>query len=192
MTDHDLPAPDDELDGHSIEELADYLDRGRAPRDPTIESSPGCRLALANMQRLRELSAGALQRRAEAEADRETAWIDRLLDTIRAEVRSGRDVPIAHPDPRLRLAMTEAAVRGIVRRAGDALGGVVMGRCTLEGDVDVPGAPVRVTVTAGLLYGESAETTADRLRAAIGTALARHTELSIESIDVHFDDVVLP
>lgn len=192
MTDHDLPLPDDDLDGHTIEELADYLDRGREPRDASIESSPGCRLALANMQRLRELSFGALQRRAEDEADRETAWIDRLLDTIRAEVRSGRDVPIAHPDPRLRLAMTEAAVRGVVRRAGDALREVVMGRCELDGDVDVPGAPVRVAVTAGLLYGAPAETTANRLRDAVASALARHTELTIESIDVRFDDVVLP
>lgn len=199
MTDHDLPRPDDDLplpdddlDGHTIEELADYLDHNREPRDPSIESSPGCRLALANMQRLRELSFGALQRRAEDEAGRETAWIDRLLDTIRAEVRSGRDVPIAHPDPRLRLAMTEAAVRGVVRRAGDALREVVMGRCELDGDVDVPGAPVRVAVTAGLLYGASAEATADRLRDAVATALARHTELTIESIDVRFDDVVLP
>ncbi len=191
MTAHDVPQPDD-LDGHTIEELADYLDRGRAPRDPAIESSPGCRLALANMQRLRELSVGALQRRAADQADRETAWIDRLLDTIRAEVRSGRDVPIAHPDPRLRLAMTEAAVRGVVRRAGDALGDVVMGRCELDGDVDVPGAPVRVSLTAGLLYGASADRAADRLRTAVATALAEHTELAIASIDVRFDDVVLP
>ncbi len=51
---------------------------------------------------------------------------------------------------------------------------------------------MRVAVTAGLLYGASAEATADRLRDAVATALARHTELTIESIDVRFDDVVLP
>lgn len=195
MSDDELPQPGpevDDLDGHTMEELADYLDRDRTPVDPSIESSPGCRLALSNMRRLRELSLGALEHRADAESDRETGWVDRLLDAIRSEVQSGRDVPVAHPDPRLRLALTEAAVRGIVRRAGDALDDVVMGRCTLVGDLEVPGAPIRVEVTAGLRYGRSADTTAERLRRAVRAALERHTELSVASIDVRFDDVFLP
>jgi hypothetical protein len=192
MSIDDLPVPDDDLDGHTIEELADYLDRDRTPVDPSIERSPGCRLALSNMQRLRELSADALQQRAADDAGRETGWVDRLLEAIRAEVRSGRDVPVSHPDPRLRLALTEAAVRGIVRRAGDAMRTVVMGRCTLDGDVGTPGAPVRVDITAGLLYGAAADETADELRRAVRAALGRHTELRVETIDVHFDDVFLP
>lgn len=192
MTIDDDAVPEDDLDGHTMEELADYLDRGRTPRDPDIEGSAACRLALTNMERLRELSMGALQRRADAEPDRDTGWVDRLLDAIRSEVRSGRDVPIAHPDPHLRLAMTEAAVRGLVRRAGDTMGGVVMGRCTLDGDVATVGAPIRVGVTAGLVYGENADETAERLRATIAAVLARHTELSVVSIDVVFDDVYLP
>lgn len=182
----------DDLDGHTIEELAEYLDRGRTPVDPSIERSAGCRLALSNMQRLRELSADALLRRADDDADRETGWIDRLLDAIRSEVRSGRDVPVPHPDPRLRLAVTEAAVRGIVRRAGDGMRTVLMGRCTLDGDIGTPGAPVRVDITAGLLYGASADETADELRAVVQRALERHTALRIDSIDVHFDDVFRP
>lgn len=187
-----IPVPDEDLDGHTIEELADYLDRGRTPRDASIEGSASCRLALSNMERLRELSLGAMQQRADAEPDRETDWIDRLLEAIRSEVRPGRDVPVAHPDPRLRLAMTEAAVRGLVRRAGDTMGDVVMGSCTLEGDLDEPGAPVRVGVTAGLAYGAAAETIAERLRARIADVLARHTELTVTSIDIVFDDVYLP
>lgn len=106
----DVLVPEDDLDGHTMEELAEYLDRGRSPRDPSIERSASCRLALSNVERLRELSLGALQHRADAEPDRETDWVDRLLATIRSEVRLGRDVPVPHPDPRLRLAMTEAAV----------------------------------------------------------------------------------
>ena len=51
MSDDDqtLPAdvrPDDDLDGHTFDELAEYLDRDRTPRDPDIESSAACRLAL--------------------------------------------------------------------------------------------------------------------------------------------------
>lgn len=192
MTDDDLPVPDDDLDGHTMEELADYLDRGRTPVDPSIEGSAACRLAMAGMQRLRELSVGALERRADAERDRESGWVDRLLDAIRAEVRPGRDVPVAHPDPRLRLALTEAAVRGLVRRAGDTMGGVVMGRCVLEGDLEQPGATVRIDVTAGLAYGEPAEPTAERLRRAVAEIVERHTGLVVEAVDVRFDDVYLP
>lgn len=192
MTDDDLPVPDDDLDGHTMEELADYLDRGRTPVDPSIEGSAACRLAMAGMQRLRELSVGALERRADSERDRESGWVDRLLDAIRAEVRPGRDVPVAHPDPRLRLALTEAAVRGLVRRAGDTMGGVVMGRCVLEGDLEQPGATVRIDVTAGLAYGEPAEPTAERLRRAVAEIVERHTGLVVEAVDVRFDDVYLP
>ena len=36
----------EDLDGHTIEELSDYLDAGRTPVDASIEGSPGCRIAL--------------------------------------------------------------------------------------------------------------------------------------------------
>lgn len=197
MSDDDqtLPAdvlPDADLDGHTFDELAEYLDRGRTPRDPDIESSAACRLALSNMQRLRELSVDAMQRRADADPDRENVWIDGLLTTIRAEITSGRDVPVSHPDPRLRLVLTEAAVRNLIRRAGDTTGGIVMGRCTLTGDVSTPGTPITVDLTAAIAYGQVAEQTADRLRRRVVDVLTRHTELVIEQIDVRFDDVYVP
>lgn len=193
MTNDDAAVPEDDLvDGHTMEELGAYLDRGRIPRDASIENSPACRLALSGMQRLRELSWDAMQHRAEDDPDRDSAWISGLLDTIRAEVRSGRDIPVEHPDPRLRLTMTEAAVRGLVRRAGDTMGGVVMGRCTLDGDVAEPGTPIRVEVTASIAYGLPTDATADRLRARIAEVLARHTEIVIDRIDVVFDDVHVP
>jgi hypothetical protein len=186
--------PEDDLDGHTMDELAEYLDRGRTPRDPDIESSAACRLALSNMHRLRELSVGAMQRRADTDTDpdRETRWIDGLLATIRAETTSGRDVPVSHPDPRLRLTLTEAAVRNLVRRAGDTTGGIVMGRCTLTGDVSTPGTPITVDLTAAIAYGQVAEETAVRLRRRVADVLTRHTELVIERIDVTFDDVYVP
>lgn len=192
MTFDDAPVPEDDLDGHTMEELGAYLDRGRTPRDPAIEASPACRLALSGMQRLREMSWDAMQRRADAEPDRDSVWISGLLETIRSEVRAGRDVPVAHPDPVLRLTITEAAVRGLVRRTGDTMGGVVMGRCTLDGELGVPGAPIRVEVTASIAYGLVADQTAERLRARIEDALARHTDLRIDRIDVVFDDVHVP
>lgn len=193
MTNDDAAVPEDDLvDGHTMEELGAYLDRGRVPRDASIENSPACRLALSGMQRLRELSWDAMQYRAEDDPDRDSAWISGLLDTIRNEVRSGRDVPVEHPDPRLRLTMTEAAVRGLVRRAGDTMGGVVMGRCTLDGDLAESGTPIRVEVTASIAYGLPADVTANRLRDRIAEVLSRHTEIVIDRIDVVFDDVHVP
>lgn len=188
MSDHDA-VPDDALDGHTMDELVDYLDRGRTPYDASIERSAACRLALDGMRRLSELSASSLRRQADLDPGRDEGWISGLLDTIKSEIRSGRDVPISHPDSALRLALTEAAVRGLIRRAGDTMGGVIMGRCTLEGDIGTPGAPVRVVVTCSLEFGEPVDEVATRLRRRIGTALATHTELLIEEIDVIVDDV---
>lgn len=186
-----VPA-DDDLDGHTMEELGDYLDRGRTPYDPSIENSAACRLALTNMARVQELSWSALERESQLDPDRDDAWITGLLDTIKTEIKSGRDVPIAHPDPTLRLALTEAAVRGMIRRAGDTMGGVVMGRCVLDGDVTTPGRPIRVDVTASIEFGLSVQATADQLRVRIAAALDEHTELDVVGIDVTIDDVYPP
>ncbi|PPG18151.1 hypothetical protein C5D36_02575 [Rathayibacter sp. AY1C6] len=188
MTD-DAAVPEDDLDGHTLEELGEYLDGGREPRDPSIENSAACRLALANLTRLTELSARALRQEADREPDRDEVWIAGLLDAIRSEVRSGRDIPVRHPDPTLRLALTEAAVRGMIRRAGDTMGGVIMGRCTLDGDVSAPGAVVRIDVTCALEFGLPVAVAADRLRERIRYALERHTELTVGAIDVTVDDV---
>ena len=37
----------DDLDGHTIDELADYLDAGMQPADPSIDDSAACQNALA-------------------------------------------------------------------------------------------------------------------------------------------------
>lgn len=189
MTFDATSVPEDDLDGHTMEELGDYLDRGRTPYDPSIETSAACRLALVGMTRMQELARTALEHESGRDPARDDAWISGLLDTIKTEIRSGRDIPVRHPNPVLRLALTEAAVRGVIRRAGDTMGGVIMGRCVLDGDVTTPGAPIRIDVTAGLEYGMSVAETADRLRERITRALAEHTELVIGQIDVTIDDV---
>ncbi len=189
MTDENRAMPAAELDGHTMEELGDYLDRGRTPYDPSIENSAACRLALASLTRIHELAGDGLAREAERAPDRDEKWIAGLLDTIKEEIVSGRDIPVGHPDPILRLALTEASVRSLIRRAGDTAGGVIMGRCTLDGDVTTPGEPIRVEVTASIEYGLSAHATADRLRLRIRRTLEQHTELAVSDIDVLIDDV---
>lgn len=195
MTEDDDMTPDPDetevetIDGHTLDRLADYLAAGREPADPTIESSAACRLYLAALTRLQEQSWAALTREAECEPDRDEVWIDGLLTSIRSEVRSGRDIPVSDPDSRSELSVTEGAVKGIIRGAVDAVGGVILGRCTLEGDVTEPGAPIAVDVTAAAAHDQDLRALADRLRDMVRSELERHTELVITSIDVTIDDV---
>jgi hypothetical protein len=184
--------PEQTVDGYSVERLSDYLDSGRTPRDPGIEGSAACRLYLISLAQVHDLSRASLAHEATREPDRDGRWISSLLESIRREVVGGREIPIGHPDAGLDLRMTEAAARGLVRRTGDADGGVVLGATAFTGDVTTPGAPVTVEVTAAVRYGDDMRVVADALRARIVETLTRHTHLTITAVDIVIDDVFLP
>jgi len=195
MTPIDDSAPLDAaelVDGVPVDELADYLDRGRTPRDPRIEGSAECRLYLQALDRVTRLSHASLEREAEREPDRDDTWITGLLETIRHEVVGGRDIPVGHPDPATKLSVTEAAARGLVRRAGDDVDGVLLSSTSFDGDVDTAGAPVVVRVTAAVRYGLDLNAVADQLRDRVAATLGLHTELAVTAVDVTVDDVWLP
>ncbi len=189
---HDPPPtswePED-LDGHTIEELSAYLDSGRSPADPSIDSSPGCQLALASLQRLRRLAGSLLETQATSEPEPEESWVAGIVRNISREARAGRTIPIAHPDAAADLGITEGSVRGLIRAAGDTIDGLIIGRCRLEGDVTTPGTPITVTVDATVGWGASIPETTARLRAAIADSLARHTDLDVAAIDITVTDV---
>ncbi len=177
-----------DLDGHTMDELIDYLDAGRVPVDPSIEESPGCRIALDSLARLHDLGPALLDEEILAEPPVDEGWVRQVVANIALDSRAGRRIPVvvAEPDD---VAMTEGAVRGLVRAAEAAVPGTLIGRCRLDGDVTAPGAPVRVEIEASVPYGEPIATVADRLRAAVGAALERHTELVVTAIDVVVHDV---
>lgn len=179
----------DLIDGRTIEELADYVAAGRTPADPAIDSSPASRQAMANLARLTELTDAGLLRQAREEPSRDDAWITSLLGSIRLELDEGRDIPVSHPDPELRLTLSESAVRGLIRRLGDTAGGIVVGRCSLHGDVSIPGALIRIELTCAIRFGLSIGRTLDVVRAHILDGIARHTELVVDAIDITVDDV---
>lgn len=187
----DDAAPADDLDGHTIDELSAYLDAGEMPPNPSIDNSPGCRIALKAMRRLRELSQDLMEDDARREPQRDDSWVGGILDVISREARAGRDIPVQHPSPSARLAITEGAVRGMIRAAGDAVGGVIIGRCRLDGDVTVPGEGISIRVDASVFWGERIPEAVDRVRQAIYTELLRHTELNVTAIDVTIHDVHL-
>ncbi|WP_221585186.1 hypothetical protein [Microbacterium sp. G2-8] len=194
-SDHRDPRPDplrfekEDLDGHTLEELTDYLEAGRSPVDRSIEESAGCRIALDALERLHGLSADLQAHDTAAEPAADDAWVHRILEGIALDVRSGRRIPIGEPTADADLAITEGALRGVIRAAERAVPGVVIGRCRLDGDVEAVGAPVRIRVDASVPYGQPLPDAARALRDAISRDLAAHVDLDITAVDITIHDI---
>ncbi|GAA1597530.1 Asp23/Gls24 family envelope stress response protein [Leucobacter chromiireducens] len=179
----------EDLDGHTIEELSDYLDAGRTPTDPSIEASPGCRIALDALGRLRDLTPELLAFDTAGEPEPEETWVQRILSGIALDAHAGRRIPLTAPTPDVDLGITEGAVRGMIRAAEATVPGVVIGKCRFEGDVTVLGEPVRVHVEVSVPYGVPIPDIAERLRTEISARLDAHTTLSVDGIDITVRDV---
>lgn len=198
MNEHDTPdstrlqMEPEALDGHTIEELSDYLEAGRAPADPSIDGSPGCRIALDALERLRALSPELLTADSEAEPVPDESWVQGILAGITFDAHAGRRIPITTPSPEANLGITEGAVRGVIRAAESAVPGVLVGKCRFDGDVTVPGEPVLVRVDISVQYGEPIPDLAERLRREISARLATHTTLNVTGIDISVRDIQPP
>lgn len=175
--------------GHTFEELSDYLDRDRTPADPSIDGSPDCQIALKGMRRLRHAHRALLEEDVRRDVERGDGWVSSILAHISLEARAGRDIPIEHPSPTARLVVTEGAVRGILRAAGDSLPDIIVGRCRLDGDVTVPGTPITVRIDASIREGENIPATAAALRSALYAALREHTDLNVVTVDITIRDL---
>ena len=164
----------DALDGHTIAELADYLDAGMVPADPSIDDSPACQNALAALARVRTLSLGALDDEAAAEEPPDERWVQSLMANISLEARAGRSIPLTPAAPTEQAVLTEGSVRALVRRAGDGIDGIL------------------VQVTASIRYGQSIPQAVERVRAAVTDELRRHTDINLAAVDVTVRDVRPP
>lgn len=178
-----------DLDGHTLEELSDYLEAGRLPVDPSIEGSPGCQLALDALERLQGLGGQLIEADAAARPEVDDSWVDRILSGIALDARAGRRIPFDESDPSVDFGITEGAVRGLIRSAENAVPGIMVGRSTLDGDVTVVGEPIRIAIEVTAIYGESIPTAVERLRAEIAERLHRQTDLTVTSIDVTVRDI---
>ena len=175
--------------GYSLDELSDYLDRGRTPAIPEIDENPACQAMLGSLERVASLSRELIDADAAANPDIDETWLGSLLTTIGREVRAGRDIPLSASDPLTRLSITEGAVRELVRAAGDSVDGVLVGSCSIEGDVTDPESAVTIAVTISVVLSAPIAGLAQLVRERIHTQLLRHTELTVESIDVTVTDV---
>ena len=192
MTDESNLSPgfdDEDLDGHTIEELTDYLEAGRTPRNASIEGSPGCMLALDALARLHALTPALIASDEAAEPQPEASWVEGIIAGIAMDARSGRRIPLAAPDDDADLAITEGAVRGLIRAAENVFPGVLIGRCVLTGDVTVPGESIGVEVDASVPFGEPIVQLAEQLRSEIAERLEKHTRLVVTGIDITIRDI---
>lgn len=175
--------------GKTIEELGDYLAAGRTPYDPEIETCPECLNELRALERVSRLARDLIAQEAADLPAPPDDWMQAILEDIHREMRAGRDLPIHHPDPRVRIGVTEGAVRALIRDLADDLDGLIVGRCEFIGAADRPGAPVRVHLTASALWGRSVPELSATLRDLVADALSRHTELDVVAIDVTIADL---
>lgn len=174
----------EDLDGYTLDELADYLSRGRHPVDPAIERSAGCQLALASLERLNAAVPQWFAEEVEAEPEPDETWVQTVLSGIALDARAGRRIPFDVADAGADLAITEGALRGVVRGAESSIPGVLIGRCRFDGDVDVAGAPVRVVCEVSLQYGRPVLPAVERLRAEIASRIAMHSDVNVTGIDI--------
>jgi len=180
--------PHDEPEG-IIGELSDYLDRGESPPTELLDRSPAHRIALDSLLRFRSVARGLLQADADAEPDSDDGWVSRILTNIHIEARAGRSIPLTSSTPGAEFTITEGAVRGVIRAAGDSVPGALIGRCRLDGDVTVPGTPITVAVQASVPWGEPIRAAAHRIRESIAASVRRHSELNLAAVDVTVTDV---
>jgi uncharacterized alkaline shock family protein YloU len=175
--------------GKTLQELSDYLTADRTPYDPAIETCPECLNELRALARVSSLSRDLIaQDAADLPAPPDT-WLQAILSDIHREMRAGRDLPIGHPDPRVRISVTEGAVRALIRDVADDIDGLIVGRCEFLGSVELPGAPVHVHLTASALWGRSVPELSATLRDLVSAALSRHTELNVAAVDVTVADL---
>lgn len=188
-TDASLKLEPENLDGHTLAELVDYLDNNERPVSLSIDQSPGCQIALDAMKRLHTISQSLLANDIAVSPPRDDSWISNILTSIGMESRAGRDIPLAQPSPRASFIVTEGALRGVIRAAGDNIGNALIGRVKLEGNVTVPGDPIVVMVDLSVFVGISIPDTVDEMRTAIRQQLISHSELNITSIDITVHDI---
>jgi len=188
----DTPEPRDEggvpeaerLDGHSLAELSDYLDRGRSPADPAIEASPSAQHALAALSRLRAIAPRVLRTDAELFEPKDDSWVKRILDHIGVQAHAGRDIPLSHDQPGADLSISEGAVRALVRETGDDLDGLIVERTRLRGAIEDRDALVTVEIEVSAFEGTDVEALVEDLRRRVARTLALHTELQLDEIVV--------
>ncbi|MYW05990.1 Asp23/Gls24 family envelope stress response protein [Streptomyces sp. SID3343] len=115
----------------------------------------------------------------------------RVMRLVRAELHTGRLLPLGEPDEELTL--TETAAARALRAAVDAEPGVQARSCRIRPHENRAGAavpgPVVVRLSVGVPYGEPIHPLTDRLRARVRRAAAERLGLEVAKVDVDVVDL---
>jgi hypothetical protein len=182
------PLDDANLDGFTVDQLSDYLDHGRQPRNPTIEASAAAQHALAALSRLRAVAPRIVNADAEYFKPKHENWISRILDQIGVQAHAGRDIPIPYDVPGAELSISEGAVRALVREAGDETEGLLVERTQLDGDLETPGAPVEVNVVVSTFKDANDARIVPHFRERVTETVREHTDLVVTRVTVRVHD----
>ena len=175
--------------GYTLEQLSDYLDRGRFPAIAAIDSDAECQAMLATLERVGSLSRDLVARDVLENPAIDETWLSSLLGTIGRELRAGRDIPLASGEPGTTLMITEGAVRELLRAAGDSVDGVLVGSCDFDGDLTDADASVDVRLTISVVLSVPVLDLAQQVRERVRSELLRHTQLTVGMIDITVADI---
>jgi hypothetical protein len=167
--------------GYSLDELSAYLDRGRSPAIAAIDTNAECRALLDGMQRLGSLSRSLVEHDSAIAPQPAPGWLETVMSSVTLEVRAGRDIPYPAATASVELSISEGAVRELVRRAGDGVPGVLVGRVRV--------ADERVELSVSAVADRPLRLIADEVRAAVQAELQRHTPVNPAAVDVTIADV---
>ncbi|QNT90493.1 hypothetical protein HEP81_00156 [Streptomyces griseofuscus] len=154
------------------------------PPDPHTVSCPHCREAVEG---LATVNAAARALRDE-DPPGLRALADRVMDAVRAEVRSGRLLPLADPDRDLRIV--ESAAAKVLRRAADTVPGSRAATCRLvpEGN----GTDVRVTMTLAVALDRPLPDRVHQVRRSVLRSAGQDLGLTVTAVDITVADVLEP
>jgi len=179
----DLPAePDEELlpCGREPETVLEHA------RDGTLDeherSCPECRAVVRDHSVLDQVT----REWAELPVPMPDDLGSRVMRLVRAELHTGRLLPLGDPDEELTL--TETAAARALRAAVDAEPGVQARSCRIRPHENRAGAavpgPVTVRLSVGVPYGEPIHALAQRLRERVRRAAEERLGLEVAKVDV--------
>lgn len=175
--------------GMTIEQVADYLDAARLPVNTHIEACPDCLNAIEALERSGRLARELIDDDASRLPPPAKGWFQHIFTAIQQELRAGRRLPLSHPDPLVRITVTEGAVKALLRNSGDTVDGVFLSRVDIVGDAETPAAPVDIDLTVSVRYGAVIPQAADELRAVTQKALSTHIDLNVAAVNINVEDI---
>lgn len=177
--------------GRQLETLWDSIEAGTAVRPGTHERDcPHCSTALSSLTALRE-AASELAAEPVPVPPRLT---DRIMSSVRAEIRRARMIPLPGLEPEGRAEISEQAVAIVLRFAADSIEGIRARHCTVRPHADdsAGGGHGRVDVemTLAIRYGTRPgdEVLAVVRRAVMAAADAR-IGLRVARCDLYVEDI---